>query len=207
MSISRWFSVMKQSLVQKSFNGKLYLYCSTIPLLHWDALGARRLPCKVSVWTAWHTTLSKWGIFLEVSSFMCISFGHIFGNNDPVVFGVNFQLFFCPCNCLEFLCIWSYTCCKVFKHLTGFACICSSSWPFLIRAPRFHYLTPVRYCPLFFTISNNRWCWKFQRSQAKKYFFLPKKYMSIFPPILFSLLSSSRLLFLDCLTICCSECL
>lgn len=30
-------------------NGKLYLYCSTIPPLHWDALGATRLPCKVSV--------------------------------------------------------------------------------------------------------------------------------------------------------------
>lgn len=49
-------------------------YCSTTPPLHWDALGARALPCKVSVWTAWHTTSSKWGIFLEVSSVICMYF-------------------------------------------------------------------------------------------------------------------------------------
>lgn len=52
-------------------------------------------------------------------------------------------------------------------------------------------------------------CWKLQRSQAKNYlFFLPKKYMSVFPHSVFSLsLLSRHVLFLDCLTICCSECL
>lgn len=73
-----------------------------------SALGcsARRLPCLVSVWTAWHTTSSKWGIFLEVSSlyvfiftFFLKSFGHGFGHNCNKVLGVNFQ---CPCNIFFF---------------------------------------------------------------------------------------------------------
>lgn len=106
MLTSGWFSVMKQSLDHaKTVTGKLSLYCSTpIPPLHWNALGARRLPCKVSVWTAWHTTSSKWGIFLEVSSFLCISFlllrsfGHGLGNHNHTVFGMNSQSFFCPCS-------------------------------------------------------------------------------------------------------------
>lgn len=47
--------------------------------------------------------------------------------------------------------------------------------------------------------------WKIHRSQDN-FFFLPKKYMSTSPFPVFSPFLS-RLLFLDCLTICCSECL
>lgn len=172
---------------KKTVSGKLYLYCSPIPPLHWNALGARRLPCKVSVWTAWHTTSSKWGIFLEVSSFICISFlllrsfDHGLGNHNHKVFEVNsLNPFSAPAAGL----IW---------HLLNSALTFGRRPPPLLSVfynftkwPFWHQIQIRR---LLFTSSNILRWWKFYTSQARKYFFFFQKNTSASPPILFSLLS------------------
>lgn len=157
-----------------------------------SALGcsARRLPCLVSVWTAWHTTSSKWGIFLEVSSlyvfiftFFLKSFGHGFGHNCNKVLGVNFQ---CPCNIFFFLCMFCFV--TAFNSaLIGLFQCSTTNWPVWICLPNLTY--PGK------------------STRAKSFFFLlPKKYTRTSPFPFFSPFLS-RLLFLDCFTICCSECL
>lgn len=97
-----------------------------------------------------------------------------------------FQLFFCPCNwfCifLFFQCIWSYTYCKVFKHLTG-----NSSWPLLSVLHDFTNW-PIRFCCLFFTFSNNLWCWTPEEPRRKIIYFFQKNTWAP-SPNLFSLLS------------------
>lgn len=58
----------------------LWLYSSTFAM---GSIGARRL-LRFSVWTAWHATSSKRGIFLEVCCFQSLSCDHFFSeNNDP----------------------------------------------------------------------------------------------------------------------------
>lgn len=179
--------------------------------MHWDALGATRLPCKVSVWTAWHTTSSKCRIFLEVSP-LCLSCGHRFGKNDPVVFGVNYQLFFfCPGNwVLYFFYTFDLTlsvkCSSIWQALPVFA-VCHgpllsvlhdfSNWPVWHQSDSVFSFSPSQITS---DAGNSR------GPKPKQFFFLPKKYMSVFPHSVFSP-HSSRLLFLDCFTICCSECL
>lgn len=201
---------MKQSLFAKSFNGKLYLYCFTIPPLHWDALGARRLPCKVSVWTAWHTISSKWGIFLEVSSLYVF---HLVMDLEIMILWClegKFNFFSAPatgfCIFCIFLCVWSYTYCKVFKHIQALPVFAVPDGPFyqcstisLTSVSDTSQILSSLLSQITSDAGNSR-------GATPKKIFLPKKYLSIFPHPVFSPLSS-RLLFLDCLTICCSECL
>lgn len=59
----------------------------------------------------------------------------------------------------------------------------------------FHLFQLFKYHPL-----------EIPEAQAQKNIFLPKKYTSTFPHSVFSSFAS-HLLFLDCLTMCCSECL
>lgn len=93
-------------------------------------------------------------------------------NNDPVVFGVNFQFFLCPpCNLV--LCIFLFL-----NALIGL--YCARSGPFLSA------LHNIRFCPFLLHLSQITSDAEFQRSQAKKYqFFLPKKYKKAPSPILF----------------------
>lgn len=157
-----------------------------------SALGcsARRLPCLVSVWTAWHTTSSKWGIFLEVSSlyvfiftFFLKSFGHGFGHNCNKVLGVNFQ---CPCN------IFFFFVCFVLLLLLILHSLAYFSAPQLTGLSEYVFLT---------------WLILENPQEPRAFFFLlPKKYTRTSPFPFFSPFLS-RLLFLDCFTICCSECL
>lgn len=194
MSIFRWFSVMKQSLVhKKKKSGKLCLCCSTIPPLHWDALGARRLPCKVSVWTAWHTTSSKWGIFLEVFFLICFSFGRRFGNNNPVSLRENLQLFLCSGNWVL------YIFCNAFDSRIRIVKVAVPCGPFYQRSttnrPIWHQSDPVLSSSLSQTTSAPE-----NSSRAKKifFFFSSKKIHEHLPPILFlSLLGSSTVSWLS----------
>lgn len=180
--------------------------------MHWDALGATRLPCKVSVWTAWHTTSSKCRIFLEVSS---LYVSHVVIDLEKMTlwcFGVNYQLFsFAPATgfCIFFIHLiltLSVKCSSIWQALPVFA-VCHgpllsvlhdfSDWPVWHQSDSVFSFSPSQITS---DAGNSR------RAKPKQFFFLPKKYMSVFPHSVFSP-HSSRLLFLDCLTICCSECL
>lgn len=111
---------------------------------------------------------------LEITTLWCLEWSF----NSFSATATGFLIFFF--NAFE-----SYT---LFKHLTGLACICSSSWPLLSVLHDFTNW-PIRFCPLFFTFSNNLWCWTPEEPSQKIFFFLPKKYMSTFPHPVFSPLS------------------
>lgn len=177
-----WFSVMKQSLACERFEWII------VPL-HWDAvLGG------FHVWSLseQHDTLHHpngeffWKFLLYMSLFLHFflkSFGHGFGHNCNKVLGVNFQ---CPCNIFFFLCMFCFV--TAFNSaLIGLFQCSTTNWPVWICLPNLTY--PGK------------------STRAKSFFFLlPKKYTRTSPFPFFSPFLS-RLLFLDCFTICCSECL
>lgn len=195
---------MKQFLLHKKFEWKLYLYCFTIPPLHWDALGVRRLLCKVYLNSMTHYIIQV-GNFFGSFFFICISFGHGF-ENDSVVFRVNFQLFFLPLQLgfaflnasgftpiIKYLNIWQTV--PLFAVPQGPSYQCSTNMPFWHQSG--HFLS-FSVSLIIFNFGNFR--------RARPNSFLPKKYMNTFPHLVFSPFSG-HLLFLDCLMMCCSECL
>lgn len=126
------------------------------------------------------------GSFFSICLYFYIflkSFGHGFGHNCNKVLGVNFQ---CPCNIFFFLCMFCFV--TAFNSaLIGLFQCSTTNWPVWICLPNLTY--PGK------------------STRAKSFFFLlPKKYTRTSPFPFFSPFLS-RLLFLDCFTICCSECL
>lgn len=178
-----WFSVMKQSLACERFEWII------VPL-HWDAvLGG------FHVWSLseQHDTLHHpngeffWKFLLYMSLFLHFffkSFGHGFGHNCNKVLGVNFQ---CPCNIFFFFFV-----CFVLLLLLILHSLAYFSAPQLTGLSESVFLT---------------WLILENPQEPRAFFFLlPKKYTRTSPFPFFSPFLS-RLLFLDCFTICCSECL
>lgn len=141
--------------------------------------------------------------FICISFLLLRSFGHGLGNHNHKVFGVNFQSFFYPCNGFDiFQCIWSDTEWIALKHLTGGPFYHCSTISLTGRSiwQQSDSVLSSSLPQITSDAGNSRW------ARPEIFFLLPKKYISASPHSVFSPLSS-RLLFLDCLTICCSECL
>lgn len=183
--------------------------CSTIPPLHWDALDARRL--HVRFLSEQHDTLHhpSGEFFWKFLLYMCFLFyffkviwswiWKLWPQGVWIELSVPLQLGFCLFNPFDCTLIvkWSNIsqALPVFSVPYGPFYDCSTT-----NRPMWHHSESVLSSSLSQTTSYPR-----KSRRSKPFFFLPKKYMSTFP-FPFSLLSS-RLLFLDCLTICCSECL
>lgn len=157
-----------------------------------SALGcsARRLPCLVSVWTAWHTTSSKWGIFLEVSSLYVFIFtfflSHLVMDLDIIAIRCWEWIFSAPATFFFFFVCFVLLLLLILHSLAYF------SAPQLTGLSESVFLT---------------WLILENPQEPRAFFFLlPKKYTRTSPFPFFSPFLS-RLLFLDCFTICCSECL
>lgn len=108
-----------------------------------SALGcsARRLPCLVSVWTAWHTTSSKWGIFLEVSSLYVFIFtfflSHLVMDLDIIAIRCWEWIFSAPAT-FFFLCMFCFV--TAFNSaLIGLFQCSTTNWPVWICLPNLTY--------------------------------------------------------------------
>lgn len=198
-----WFSVMKQSLILKKVSLEylplvLQIFHLCIGMLY----VLRRLFCQVSVWTAWLTTSSKQDIFLEVLFFFYNCFFYFLWViwswtviNDSEVFQV---LILVPWQVLFFAKNLISNNSKVLRHWTdpgGSFYQYSTTNP-----PIWRPSVSVSY-----SFSENSLAWKNKTSRAYFLSFFSSKKIHEHLPLPVLSLVSRRWLFLDCLTICCSE--